>query len=333
MKTKFFIISLIALISGSCSSSKIASNQNFQDDVYYNPSTTRTVTTVVAPASGVSQVAANSYTAVSPSDMVGMSDYERYRLALESGQSVEEATASVRSAPVEYYDAPESENYGHIQYAYVETTQAQDKQGNTYITNNFYDDSYSARINRFSGPYLGFSYFDPWYYGPSYRFGYSSYYGWNMSFGWGYPYYSPWYYDPWYYRPYYGYYDPWYHRPYYGGGCWSCYNNYYRPDYYYPSNRTRVSGPVYRRSSGSAYASTRYATPTRSSAGVSPRSTTSSAAYSSSGRSAYSSSSTQAKTPRRCSPSPTAPSISSRRAPTTNTHSICKCRTTRCTRI
>jgi len=206
MKTKILIPAVIALMAGSCSSSKVASHSGYQDDVYYNPNTGKTAvaTQNAGMASGVSNVAANSYTAISHDDNTGISNYERYRLALESGQSVEEATAHVKSAPVEYYDDPDSSNRDQP-YAFVESSQTKDKQGNTYITNNYYDDSYAARINRFNGPYLGFSYFDPWYYGPSYRFGYSSYYGWNMSYGWGYPYYSPY---------YYGFYDPWY-SPYY----------------------------------------------------------------------------------------------------------------------
>ena len=269
MKTRILITLVAALVIGSCSSSKVASYQSYEDDVYFNP---KAANATVAPryagsAYATSSVAADSYTAVSPTDNnTGMSNYERYILALESGQSVEEATAYVKSAPVEYYDAPAGN--GQMQYAYVETSQTQDKQGNTYITNNYYDDSYAARINRFSGPYLGFSYFDPWYYGPSYRFGYSSYYGWNMSFGWGYPYYSSWYspyrygyYDPW-YRPYYGYYDPWYYRPYYSN-CWSC-TPYHHHVYY--TNRTRVVGPVQRRSGGLTYASTSTSSANRTSA-------------------------------------------------------------------
>jgi hypothetical protein len=104
MKTKILITAVVALVIGSCSSSKVASRQNFEDDVYYNPKTANNVVTTsyAGQASGVSQVAANSYTAVSPDDNTGMSNYERYRLALESGQSVEEANASVKSAAVEY---------------------------------------------------------------------------------------------------------------------------------------------------------------------------------------------------------------------------------------
>jgi len=104
MKTKILITAVVALITGACSSSKVASYSGYQDDVYYNPNTNKVAvaTQNAGMASGVSNVAANSYTAVSPDDNTGMSNYERYRLALESGQSVEEATAYVKSAPVEY---------------------------------------------------------------------------------------------------------------------------------------------------------------------------------------------------------------------------------------
>ena len=163
MKAKVLIPGIVALIASSCSSGRVASYAAYEDDVYYNPkAANRPVATTSYRSSAlpVANVAADSYTATSPIYDAGMSDYERYRLALESGQTVEEATAGVKSAPVEYYDAPAGDNRVQ-QYAYVETTQARDKQGNTYITNNYYDDSYAARIYRFDRPYIGFSYYDP----------------------------------------------------------------------------------------------------------------------------------------------------------------------------
>ncbi len=252
MKTKIIISSIVAMGVSACSSSKVASTSSYEDDIYYNPKKEKvTVASQYnAPSSGVSTTAAESYS-TQTADNAGVSDYERYRQALDSGQTVEQATAAAQSAPVEYYDQPATSN--GQDYAYVETTKKKDAQGNTYVTNNYYDDSYAARINRFDRPYYGYGYYDPWYYGPGTSLWYNSYFGWGMSFsfGWGYPYYSP-YYSPYYY-PYYGYYSS-YRYPYWGGGCWDC----YYPSYYgydrYPS-RTRVSGPIDRRSGSYAYGS------------------------------------------------------------------------------
>lgn len=78
--------------------------------------------------------------------------------------------------------------------------------------------NYSGRLVRFYGGirspyywdyYYDWAFFDPWFYGPGFYYGY---HGWYT--GW----YGPWHhygwYDPWYH---YGWYDPWYH-PWFGGG-------------------------------------------------------------------------------------------------------------------
>ena len=113
-------------------------------------------------------------------------------------------------------------------YALVDSTYEEfvDEEGNTVINYNYYYDNeddfyYTDRINRFYRPYMGFSFYDPWY----------SYGGW----GWNNYWYDPWYYD--WYSPYYSYgwynswYNPWY-SPWYGGyyGGWS---NWYWNDYYW----------------------------------------------------------------------------------------------------
>lgn len=133
--------------------------------------------------------------------------------------------------------------------------------GNTYITNNYYDDqfvyddyydySYAARIRRFQNPNYGFGYYnnyytnsyyynyDPYYYGTSI---YSTYNWWGPSitfnYGWGnYPYGYGWG-SPYYYGNPYGYYNSWYGGPnynyYYGynNGYWNGYNNGYWNGYW-----------------------------------------------------------------------------------------------------
>lgn len=132
---------------------------------------------------------------------------------------------------VEEYDAGEYVSYEE-QPAYSETTQNPD--GTTYITNNYYgsggygdyyDYNYSARINRFYNPYVGFNYYSPCYVGFYYDPWYSPYWyrpSFYMSFGWGwgyphyygYPYNNYWYgYNNGYYN---GYWDGYYASNYYG---------------------------------------------------------------------------------------------------------------------
>lgn len=106
-----------------------------------------------------------------------------------------------------------------------------EEEGNTIINNNnyYYEHNdpfyYSNRIRRFSGPSLGFGYYDP-FYSPWY---YSSRPGWSLSFSFGY---DPYWHDPWYRPSYYPghmfdhhfYGPPFGHSPYYG---YNPYNPYY----------------------------------------------------------------------------------------------------------
>lgn len=106
---------------------------------------------------------------------------------------------------IEDYEAGEYVSYEE-EPVYSESETEQGPDGSTYITNNyygpggfgdFYDYGYSARINRFYNPYMGFGYYspcyvgffydpwlDPFWYGPSFQFGMS--WGWG-GFGWGNP--------------------------------------------------------------------------------------------------------------------------------------------------
>lgn len=106
----------------------------------------------------------------------------------------------------------------------------EDENGDTYVTNNYYegdnyrfyneDDNdyyYTSRIRRFHRPYSGFSYWGSCY-TDYYWYTYNpSYYGVSIYVGWG---------QPWYSRPYY------WHRPYYSHCGW--YHPYYSYNYYSP---------------------------------------------------------------------------------------------------
>lgn len=107
----------------------------------------------------------------------------------------------------------------------------EDEDGDTYITNNYYqgdnykyydDDDYdyyyASRIRRFHRPYYGFSYWSGCY-TDYYWYTYNpAYYGVSIYFGWGRPWYSrpyywcrPHYYTSYWHHPYYSYYYPFYH--------------------------------------------------------------------------------------------------------------------------
>ncbi len=122
-------------------------------------------------------------------------------------------------------------------------TSTQERDGNTYITNNYYDNddyydyTYTSRMRRFNHP-CGWSYYDSYYtnsywydynpisYGVSIYLGYNFWhpYQWGPSWGFSIGYGSPWY-------------NPWY-SPYYGGGFgfnngyWNGYQNGYWDGYY-----------------------------------------------------------------------------------------------------
>ncbi len=175
-------------------------------------------------------------------------------------------------APAQDYSKDASNNDQNVVYEdQVDNTNAQnnsgdyyqDEKGNTYITNNYYNDdyydySYSSRLRRFYTPAIGYSYYDP-YYTNSYYYDYypsswgvsiySSYNWWAPSYYYsapfcyggigisiGYspiftPWYSPWYYDRYYPGSYYhGYYNSYHHG--YNHGYNDGYNHGYYDGYY-----------------------------------------------------------------------------------------------------
>ncbi len=140
---------------------------------------------------------------------------------------------------IEDYDAGENATYEE-EPTYVESETMQGPDGTTNITNNYYggsgyddyyDYSYSSRINRFYNPYAGFGYYSPYYAGFYYDpYWYMPSFYFSMSWGWGgygcgYPYYNNYWYG--------------YNQGYYNG-YWDGYyaNNYYNDGSYYYGHRT-----------------------------------------------------------------------------------------------
>lgn len=167
---------------------------------------------------------------------------------------------------MEDYNAGEHVSYEDEPY-YSESETVQDPDGTTYITNNYYgsegysdyyDYSYSARINRFYNPYAGFNYYSPCYVGFYYDPWYNPYWyrpslyfsvGWGWGgYGYGYPYYGYPYNNYWY-----GYNNGYYN------GYWDGYygsNDYGNSSYYYGP---RTSGGSNNSPSGSRGTSADYA--------------------------------------------------------------------------
>jgi hypothetical protein len=175
------------------------------------------------------------------------------------GDKVATATpkpAQTNPAPSQY---DSNNDYARDNSQSSSTEQTLDANGNTYVTNNYYnaddyyDYAYSARLRRFYSP-VSYNYYDPFYtnmYWYDYRPA-----SWGMSIYLGYNFWAPahCYYDPFWYGPgisfgygYGGYYDPfWY--PHYGG-YWSGYNygymNGYNAGYYNGYYNGAYGNPYY----------------------------------------------------------------------------------------
>jgi hypothetical protein len=91
--------------------------------------------------------------------------------------------------------------YNNSNSGYSNSDQSTDGKGNTYITNNYYDDyydyEYSSRIRRFYTPAYGYGYYDP-FYTNSYWYDYNPN-SWGVSIYLGYNWWAPSYY---YYSPF-----------------------------------------------------------------------------------------------------------------------------------
>jgi hypothetical protein len=165
MKKLPYILSIISVaLFASCSSTYHAGTN--QDDVYYSSKTT-------APAQP------QTYPATPPA---APSDY--------SGNNTNSDNSSYNSQQQDDYTQPESSS----------SSSYSDGQGNTYVTNNYYDDyysyEYSSRMRRFYNPVYGVNYYDP-FYTNQYWYDYSPA-SWGVSIYLGYNWWAPsyFYYSP-----------------------------------------------------------------------------------------------------------------------------------------
>ncbi len=184
---------------------------------------------------------------------------ENKQRAVEAKRAEQARNSAHNNAPVtEDYYQPSNPNSNALSTTSESTT---DGNGNTYITNNYYDDvydhddyydyGYAARIKRFHNNVGSYGYYDsyytnsywysnnPWNYGTSIYLGYS-FWGpsynvysynpanyWYSSMGWGC---DPWY-SPFGCQPYYGYSPYWGYNP-YMYGYMNGYNNGFYNGYY-----------------------------------------------------------------------------------------------------
>lgn len=226
----------VLLVMNACSSTYHAGNAT-PDDVYYSSK------------DYPKNQAQATYPATPPA---APSDYSQPNATYDQNSSDQNNNQS-------YQDQNSGQQNGYSSEPQPSTTTTtQDPQGNTYITNNYYNDddyydyAYSARLRRYYTPAIGYSYYDPYYtnsywydytpaswgvsiylgynwWAPSYYYSSPFCYGGGVSFGWGY---NPWGYDPWY--------GGW-HNPYsyghgynhgYADGYWDGYNHGYSDGYY-----------------------------------------------------------------------------------------------------
>jgi len=211
MKTLSLAIATAAIVLASCSSSKKAAFQEY-DDVYYNPNNADTqvatapAATAVSPqeamtAQPIAQEQVYSESQVSADE--NLSDYERYSMQREAemlGQSyAPEGSEALYATQYQEYDT-------------VYQTSEYGQESAPVVVNNYYsnpnDYYYSSNLRRFSDSYYGWDYYDPYYtdmyhysgrpmhWGMSIGWGYP---GWGVGFSYGYPYYRS------YYPSHYGY--------------------------------------------------------------------------------------------------------------------------------
>ena len=263
---KFNLLSMSViglLIISSCSSSKYAAAPN--DDVYYSRKDKQVTNTVpVAEQPAVNTTVNDGYQTTSvlkksipPSDENSKFD-QKQRISSQQPENInQQANDTINRKP---------------RYSNSETYT--DENGNTYVTNNYYDDyydyEYSSRLRRFHQPNPGYSYYDDYYtnlynynydpfmWGTSIYMGYNwmwpsySYFrpGWNfgIGLGFGYPY-SGFAWDPFFYSSLYPYY--------YGYSPYGFYNYYDSPYYSYNSYDHNGSNGYHRggRSPMSSFAS------------------------------------------------------------------------------
>ena len=182
MKTSIFILVIVSLVLGGCSSSYKAGVTEY-DDLYYTPKDAE----MQAKATNVQP--ATSQQSAQAVQQEELSDYEKYRLSLEDEYLNEDAQVSLETAAFAQEDTMYVGQQEDMGYAYYDDGSASPVVNNYYGTVNQYPD-YSARIDRFHSGYGG-SYYDP-YYSDAYYDPYYSSWGPRISlslgFGFGYGY-------------------------------------------------------------------------------------------------------------------------------------------------
>ena len=124
-----------------------------------------------------------------------------------SGMAQDDVYYSPKKSKIEYKKQDTSIQTDSVYYVEPTETSA----GDTYITNNYYDNDdyydfkYSSRIKRFHSNYYLNSYYSD-YYTNLYWYDYDPY-DWGISIYFGYNFWDPYYYMPWYSPHYYGWYD------------------------------------------------------------------------------------------------------------------------------
>ena len=197
----------LAFFASGCSSSYYATDYS-QDDVYSSANE--------SPSSVSGRPSADDYSQRNDYYNNGNNNNQEYRQNDSANENYQDNQGYSDNSQPDYSTSDQSYNDG----------------GNTYITNNYYNDdfdydnyydySYAARLRRFHHPFYGAGYYDS-YYTNSYWYDYDpflygtsiylGYYWWrpspwiSVSWGWGwYPYHHWGGYNPW---NYYNYYDPW----------------------------------------------------------------------------------------------------------------------------
>jgi len=161
MKTRYSLYMVLVLGFAALASAIGQKTSKEYDDMYYIPSDKKSV-----------QSAEKQEPVKSDASTEGLSDYEKYINSLDN-QHLQKSEIEYSSDSLEYAQDPE-----YVGSDYYE------KDGKTYITNNYYTDGYyTSQIRRFYDPLYSAGYYDPFYYDPFY---YQP--GWSFNMSFGYPY-------------------------------------------------------------------------------------------------------------------------------------------------
>ncbi len=216
-KIQFFFVASLILVATSCSSTYHAGSST-PDDVYYSTKDANQN----QPAQAKTQPPVQQ-TPEAPAPSTYSTDNSNYQ---QDNQGNQQQNTSNDNNQTSSQQTPD----------YSNSSQSRDANGNTYVTNNYYNDdyydyAYSAKLKRFYTPAYGYGYYDP-FYTNLYWYDYNPV-SWGVSIYLGYNWWPPSYYynEPFCYGGFHHSYDPWY-SPYYGGVYWNGYNNgYYQGGY------------------------------------------------------------------------------------------------------